>query len=571
MTVTSPQVSFGLYALEIKADGMPSATDVQDFANLNDLRTGNTTSRPFATYEPDFWLLDGGYKFLPDTTTDVHVGLMSLSMSDENGVFDTPPVLTINFHMMMTLEEVPIYSTQGLVLHFAEYSDDYANSITVAFYDSSGSLIRSDAYAPTSWNFATDQVVDDFKKIIITFNSTNKPYRYLRLRGIDYGELILFDGTDIRSASVVEEINLLSTEVPAGTLELTIHSDDADFSLINPAGIYAALSERQPLSVHEIVGYQSVYIGQFYLDTWENVSDTLIKFNCVDLLGVLDSQTCYGGIWLTPITVKNLIANLLEPIYAAYDLDTNLEAIEVTGWLPAGTYRQALQQIGFAIGAYVTCARSGAIKIQQSVLAEDATPIYTITKAEKGQDQSLTLTTRVTGVEVTAHNYVSTSDAIQLYNGTLAVGTYTITFTQPVHDLAITGANLVIGGVNYAIIEVTSPGTVTLNGELYIDTAQVYGVYDTTLSSTTKTNVLSITDATLVNSGNVQEITQRVYDYHQQRYLQKLRMYAPLAEVGNAVLIDTLYDAQVQGIIEKMELDLTGGFIAQAEVLGVIV
>ena len=62
---TSPRVQFGLYALELKQDSSPACTDVQEFASIADLKTGNATAKPYATYEPDLWLLDGNYKFLP--------------------------------------------------------------------------------------------------------------------------------------------------------------------------------------------------------------------------------------------------------------------------------------------------------------------------------------------------------------------------------------------------------------------------------------------------------------------------------------------------------------------------
>ena len=91
MTRTSPLVSFGLFALALKQDSIPACDDVQTFSIVDDLRTGNVTTKPYITYEPDFWLLDGNYKFKPSTT--VHIGLMSLSMSNASGVFAIPPEL----------------------------------------------------------------------------------------------------------------------------------------------------------------------------------------------------------------------------------------------------------------------------------------------------------------------------------------------------------------------------------------------------------------------------------------------------------------------------------------------
>lgn len=562
MTRTSPLVSFGLFALALKQDSIPACDDVQTFSIVDDLRTGNVTTKPYITYEPDFWLLDGNYKFKPSTT--VHIGLMSLSMSNASGVFAIPPELVITFGS--------VHSTEGITLKFMQQSNDFANDITIAYYDDVDTLIRSDAYIPTTWEFSTGQAVADFKKIIVTFNSTNKPYRYLRVTAVDYGELTYFTGADIKSATVIEEVNPLSIELPIDTLELSLFSSDAAFSIIAPTGDYSVLQDKQPLDVYEVVDNERVYIGQFYLDEWENPSDNEIIFRAIDKIGVLDTVPYLGGIWLTPVNVEDLIDTIMTAISAPYDLDPDLNGTDIQGWIPVTNYREALQQIAFACGAYVTCSRAGLVQIKKTVLASEAVTFdYTVTKAQKSiTNQSLTLKTLVTGVEVAAHNYVENTDVSELYNGTLAAGSHTITFAAPAHDLSISGATITESGANYAIVNVASPGTVVLSGEGYTDTTQVTGVYNGALDPNVPTNILSIDGGTLVNPSNVAAITQRVYDYYQQRYVQKVKLFAPTAEPGKSVLIDTLYDRQIGGVMEKMTLNLTGGFTVRAEIVGVV-
>jgi len=564
MTTTSPRVAFGLYALTIKQDSTPSCSDVQSFSKVTDLKTGNVTSRPYITYEPDFWLLDGGYKFKPVNNAVVHVGLMSLSMSNNVGAFTVPPVLQVTFSTLQT--------TDGLTLRFSQYSNDYAASITVAFYDGSDVLIRSDPYSPAAWEFSTAQAVANFKKILITFNTTNKSYRYLRLTGIDFGELTYFEGEDIKSATMVQEVNPLSVELSIDTFDLSLFSSDATFSIIAPSGEYAQLQNKQPLDVYENVDNNSVYLGQFYLDRWENVSDNEIKFYSIDRIGLLEGLTYLGGIWVAPVNVEDLIDEIMTAINTPYELDTELYGVEVVGWIPVTTYREALQQIAFAVGAYVTCARSGVVRIFKTYLASSLTSFEAnITRAEKGLNQSLTLKPLVTGVEVTGHNYIENAISTQLYNGTLAAGSHTITFSAPKHDLQVTGASIASSGANYAILNVATPGTVTLDGEGYDDTKQVLGIHNLTLDPNVPKNILSISDATLVHNGNIQTVTQRVYDYYQQRYLQKVKLYAPSVEPGRSTTVETLYNQQIGGVIEKMTLDLTGGYTSQTEIVGVVI
>lgn len=560
---TSPKVSFGLFELAIKMDSSLSfSRSLQPFSKLMDVQFGASTNRAYASYEPDFWLLDGQYKFLPDNYQTVHVGLMSLEMSDENGDFATPPALTINFQQ--------VHSCDGLALRFSLYSGDYANDIDIAFYDATLSPIRNDNYQPSDVEFSTGQPVDDFKRIVITFNATNRPYRYLRLSAIDYGELISFDGSSIQAAWVVEDTDPLSSEVRVNTLDLELISPDAQFSIINPEGDYASLTERQPLAVYEIVEGNTVFIGQYYLDEWENLSDTQSLFHATDLLGVLDRMTCRGGIWLgAGILLEDLLDDLLEPINVPYELDSDLYGTTVRGWLPISSYREALQQIGFAVGASVDCSRSMAIRIFQTKIAADEAASGTITAAEKGVDQRLALRSQVTEVEVVAHNYVATSTSKQLFNGSLGAGLHEIVFSDPMHSLTPSGASIVESGVNYAILEVTTPGTVTLSGQEYVDTTGVTRVTTPDLPVGVRPNVVSIEEATLVSNSNVVEVTDRVYRYYQQRYRQTLRLFQPSVEVGQVVLADTLYDKQIRGTIETMELDLAMGMTGSLVIVGV--
>ena len=566
MTVTSPLVTFGLYALQIKQDATLACPDLQPFSSMTDLKSGSATTRPYITYEPDFWLLDGQYKFKPTNNAAVHVGLMSLSMSNAAGVFAIPPVLTATFS--------EIHTTDGLTLHFSQYTNDYCNDLTIAFYDATNVLIRSDAYNPATWELSTGQAVTDFKKIVITFNSTNKAYRYLRMVGIDFGQLIYFTAADIKSCTVVEEFNPLSTELPVDTLDLKLFSSDAAFSIINPAGDYAALQNKQPLDVYENVGNDRIYIGQFFLSTWENPSNTGISFKAIDMLGVLDTVPFSGYLGHSDweiLSIEDFLNIKLGAIGVPYDLDTELLGVQLEGWIPATSYREALQQVAFAAGAYVTCSRAGILQIFKTVLASEVvSQDFDIPASAKGIDSSLTLKTLVTGVDVTAHNYVSNTDVTELFKKTLAVGQYTIAFSEPHHDLIVTGAAFYFQDANYAIITVSSPGLITITGQGYTDTTQVYNITNGTLDANVRQNVIAISDATLINPSNVVATTQRVYDYYQQRYLQKVKLYSPTAAVSDSVLIDTLYNQRISGVVEKMNMDLSGGFRVNAEITGIV-
>jgi hypothetical protein len=83
-----------------------------------------------------------------------------------------------------------------------------------------------------------------------------------------------------------------------------------------------------------------------------------------------------------------------------------------------------------------------------------------------------------------------------------------------------------------------------------------------------KENIIQIPDVSMVNSSNGQAIAQRVYDYYQIRHVQEVKLIRPTSYIGAEVKIATLYNREIQGFIEKMTIDLAGGFHGQTTIVG---
>jgi hypothetical protein len=573
MTTTSPIVSFGRDAMAIRDDiASLTCADKQTFVDLSDLETG-IFAEGYATYEPDYWLLDGSYRFMP--ATDPHVGLMSASMSDASGVFASPPTLTIIFNS--------VHSSDKQTFRFS--TTDYPSTLFyVGFYDASDVLIQEDTYTVTGPEFSITQTVTDFKKIIIAIETTNKPYRYARLARIDFDILTTFTGTEIKSARVVEQINPLSVELPSNEIEFTLFSSEGDFSIVAPAGAYANLQYKEPVDVHEQIGNATIYIGRFYLDEWESISANEAKFTASDAIGLLEQPTYLSaiyGMWViggAGVLSEDLIADVMEDATGvAYELDASLEGISVYGWIPVVNCREALQQICFRIGAYASCSRSNVIQIRPMELASDLVAYdHTLTATDKALASPLKLRPLVTGVEVTSHDYVSNlGGAIQVrFEKTLAVGQYTIIFDGPRQAGSWTGTAVtdpLVSGVNWQLLDVTTGGTVIFESEGFTDSMLVNGIYNGSLPAGTPANVLSILDATLVHAAIGSTVAQRVYDYFEQRYLQKTKLFASLIALGDSVLVDVQSSRQIAGIAERMTTDLAGGYVSDVEIIGVVV
>ena len=171
---TSTIIEYGAVDITAKSDSQLSVNNSQDFSKLDELKSDKLQEIKYSTLEKNHFTLDGKSENMGSTITGV--GWWSKLMSDENGSFTTPLVLTINFSQ--------VHSSIGLTLTFSKYA--YCNSLKIQYYSASNELIVEKTYSPDEYNYFCEQTVANYKKIVITFYSTNIPYRYLKLYGIMY-------------------------------------------------------------------------------------------------------------------------------------------------------------------------------------------------------------------------------------------------------------------------------------------------------------------------------------------------------------------------------------------------
>lgn len=158
-------------------------------------------------------------------------------------------------------------------------------------------------------------------------------------------------------------------------------------------------------------------------------------------------------------------------------------------------------------------------------------------------------------------------------------------------------------GVNYVYLYVPAPGgTAVVSGKPWLDAKQKFiwvnpagitsyeegAVYDDPLAlyddavyyrdwnTYAPPNVWKITNATLVpfNKSDaevtVEEVLARVAEYARLRYQQKANLFPRTdLELGEIDIIESLYGKSVVGVVERINSDLTGGYLINAEFIGV--
>lgn len=371
-------------------------------------------------------------------------------------------------------------------------------------------------------------------------------------------------------AHVLEECDPLSAEVSINTLNLTLFNQEGRFSILNPEGYFDVLQHRQKLTVWEDVrrsahdtSTTSYCMGTFYLDDWSNEDDTLADFTAIDTIGLLDGSPFDGGVYDTH--VASLAAEILSGY--PYTLDSVLGEERIQGYIPAGTRREALQQLAFAIGAVVDCSRGEIIRIVPAPQRASGL-IGTDRRLQDGS--KVTLLALVTAVSVTAHRYIPGEASEELYKDTLEPGTYRVTFDAPAvaDSLAVRGAELSERGVNHCTLTVSKAAEVCVTGRKYSDSATVLRREASNLPSNAQGNEVSVPDATLVSPDRAAAVAARVLDYYAQRYEQTFRMVAGDEKLADRLIVESFGGEMVRGVVTKLEFDLTGGFLADAKIVG---
>lgn len=561
---TNTRVEFGLYDVTARGDSAPSCTTAKPFCNLGrDLLLESVPSQnKYGTLESEQWLMDGSFSFFPEVPEQYFWGLWSTTQSDKNGVFADPPVLDITF--------TQDHSSSGLTLHFYIPTDDWASRIKIQWFSQDGGLISTALFYPDAVDYYCAKKVENYRRIRIHFLETNRPGRYLKLAGIDYGVYLHFSGHEIVEAHVLEECDPLSSEISINTLNVSLYNKEGRFSILNPEGYFDVLQHKQKFTVWEDVkqdarstGSVSYCMGTFYLSDWSNSGDTLADFSAVDAIGLLDGAPFDGGIYDTTA------AELAEAILTGYSytLDESLAAERVQGYIAAGTRREALQQLAFAIGAVVDCSRGELIRIAPAPSKASGM----ITYDRKLQDGSkVTLNPLITAVAVTAHRYLPGEATEELYRDTLDPGIYRVTFNAPavVDSLTVTGAELTESGVNLCTLTVAKAGEVCVTGRKYTDSTVVLRRTAANLPPNAQDNELTVTDATLVGPGRAEAVAVRVLEHYAQRYEQNFSMVAGDEKLADKLIIQSFGGEMVRGVLTKLEFDLTGGFLADAKVIG---
>ena len=515
-----------------KEDSNLSSNGLQTFCDITSLkREKNENLGKYASLEYKRWKLDGTYKNLPNDLSEKIAVYWSEQMSDENGIFQNKPTIEINFDNYET--------AVGITIDFDEISGDYANDLTISWWQNE-TLLSTKNFFPDGVQYFASNYIQNFNKMIIQFNSTSKPYRYAKISNISYGIVRTFTNSDISQISVIEDVNLLSEQISINTM---------DFNLQNNSGVVFSFQKRQPIKLY----FKEKLLGIYYITKSTQTSNRTFEIEAEDMIGALDRYTFLGGMY-NNTNVSEIIASIFGTLIP-YELDASFASKTITGYIPICTSREALTNIAFVLGAVVTTANSDKILIKP--LPTTISQTYDETKVFV--DTSLENNDKVTAIEITAYEYTADAsvEAKQLYKGNETKAF--VKFDNAYHTLACVGGTIVESNCNYAVITLNANSTeMTLTGKQYDASQTVFSKVDTIITVVDFENKFEFSDCKIINNLNANEVLNRLYDFYITNKNNNSIITLDMSnggKIGDKVEFETEYQGKKVGYITELDFE----------------
>lgn len=471
-------------------DALVSARGASSFSDVS-LLPFQASRAPIASLGPGGWPLDGSREILDGQG----VGFWSEAPSGADGRFETPPEVTIEFDQRCT--------SPGIFLTFDPEGGGYCPDVTVQWFRGASKLYEG-SYRPNGPEYFCARTVEAYDKIVIRLESTSLPYQFAKLSGILFGVARTFLRNELRNVHVTQEVSIISDQVAINTLNFTLDSE---------ADVEYMFQLKQPVYSYD----NETLIGVFYINNSKRRAKGLYDVSCIDAIGVLDEDP-YPARMLVNEPVRDLLEDILGGHFNL-DLAPSMSAAAVTGYLPGGTRRQALQQVAFELCAMVDTSGSEAVRVYKDREASPrrvpARRIYTGGTVERSAI--------VTGIQVTAHSYApgeGTNDVVEV------------------------------------------------DGQPYQHATSTLAINNPNVTASDKQNVVEVKEATLVNPGNVGAVAQHLYNYYAMRDTQRVRLVMDGEKPGDHVAVATPWGTVMNGYIVSMNIVLSGIAAAECEIVG---
>lgn len=401
-----------------------------------------------------------------------------------------------------------------------------------------------------------------FAMLEIYFEATVDPYQFLKISEIKIGEIKVFN--KFQSLSLLEEINVISDDLPINSLEFTVVLNDNE-----------VLNGGNPVTVHS----NGKYYGTFYTEDPERISKNIYSVAAFNSINILD-KTRYLD-WDSDLNLSKFSSQIKRDtgITVKTDKPDGLN-YKTFGHIPIDSYRYALCLYAFACRFMVDGSRSNNILLRP-IPTEITSVIRTADKRIIGESR-FTKATPITQAKMQFADLYTSSDnsitvACEPNISTLIYTDTPISYVKDVQSdnaqslkfevqdysgnwirlISYTDSSIKIEFVDfvhtYKNITVNNPFSSNNSNEMDLSKLNLRGVN------------YPESGGTAIQLPNYKK--QEVLKYMQSKGTAKAKIRLQNEKVGDLIRIETAYDGIITGIITSMAISFGYEDIADIEVL----
>lgn len=570
------RVTLGVVEPDAAYESTVDSSDDVYFADTQNVVHKTGTAFEYATLETNRFILDGSQVLLPESDF-AYQGFVSTVVSDDGGAFTDAPYLAFSFSES--------FAFVGLTLWFSDHLDgDRPSDVTVTAslsgeekfnksYTVTGQqLVISDAIPPIEGEY-----VDN---ITVHFNSTRVPNRRIRVVGVAFGVVLEFDNETINSADWKRSISLISTELPAESMSVSVIDADKNFSPEKPQGIYAYLQERQPLSSR--IGYELNNGSAEWIDTGAMYTTSGFSVDANSSIPILTLEAQSTLLSLTETWDKgvytargrsfyDLAKEMLdgaELMHPRYELSDKLKQYSTVYPLPRDAIRNNLQLIANACMCILYTDRAGVIHIEPAdetqldyelsfddVFSAPVTTKYPVL---------YTVTTEYSDITVDAETSELTSIDVDYTTPTLTEITYSMSTGQSISA----GSGVTVTGeptfyAEYCTCLLSGKGSVKINGKsITVNSNTVRKQYNTNGEDCPMSNKL------ITSRAHAEAYADWIAAFEKRRneYEVEDRGY-PEVDMADHIYLETTFTPKVSVQIIEHNISFDGGISGSTKMI----
>ena len=165
-------VRFEVINNKAQDEAIASAQEDTQISRVAQATNRNPDAMNFASFEPGGWPLDGSVVIppRPDEMPEAEIGLVMPDLSDENGYYDTPQVITLTTQ-----------GTYNLLAVTLDFGFSPAEDFDIDLYDVATLRYHHEVRGNNNRRYLMRQAVNNVNKIVITITRSAIPFRKVRL------------------------------------------------------------------------------------------------------------------------------------------------------------------------------------------------------------------------------------------------------------------------------------------------------------------------------------------------------------------------------------------------------